>query len=88
MKSISGILFATFSAKNKMKATNKRILIGLGLVAAAGIIVYLKNRHRKNLIDELKAEQVSEHGYETAHDVLFPKRPRRIKRYRPKPGVG
>jgi len=30
----------------------------------------------------LRAEQVSEHGYETAHDILFPKKSKRIKRHR------
>ena len=70
-----------------MKATNKRIIVGIGLIAAAGMIIYLRRRRRTNLINELKAEQVSEHGYETAHDILFPKKPRRIKKHRYNPGT-
>lgn len=65
-----------------MTATQKRVIVGIGLITAAGIIIYLRRRYRKNIINELKAEQVAEHGYETAHDILFPKKSRRIKRYR------
>ena len=64
-----------------MTATNKRILAGISLIAAAGIIIYLRRRYKENLINELKAEQVSEHGYETAHDILFPKKSKRIRKY-------
>jgi hypothetical protein len=60
----------------------KRIIAGISLLALAGVILYLRRRHRANIVDELKAEQVSEHGYETAHDILFPKKNRRIKRHR------
>ena len=60
----------------------KRIIAGLSLLALAGIIVYVRRRHRANVVDELKAEQVAEHGYETAHDILFPKKNKRIKRPR------
>jgi hypothetical protein len=64
-----------------MTATNKRILAGIGLIAVAGIFVYLRRRSKENMINELKAEQVSEHGYETAHDILFPKKSKRIRKY-------
>ena len=60
----------------------KRIIAGISLLTLAGIILYLRRRHRANLMNELKAEQVSEHGYETAHDILFPKKTKRIKRHR------
>jgi hypothetical protein len=65
-----------------MTATNKRILAGIGLIAVAGIIIYLRRRSKENMINELRAEQVSEHGYETAHDILFPKKNKRIRKYR------
>jgi hypothetical protein len=68
--------------KNKMTATNKRILAGIGLIAVAGIIIYLRRRNKENIINELKAEQVSEHGYETAHDILFPNKNKRSRRHR------
>ena len=60
----------------------KRIIAGISLLTIAGIILYVRRRHRANVVDELKAEQVSEHGYETAHDILFPKKNKRIKRPR------
>lgn len=60
----------------------KRILAGISLLTLAGIFLYVRRRRRANIVDELKAEQVAEHGYETAHDILFPKKGRRIKGHR------
>ena len=60
----------------------KRIIAGISLLAVAGIINYVRRKRRTNLVNELKAEQVSEHGYETAHDILFPKKNKRIKKHR------
>ena len=65
-----------------MKATNKRIIAGIGLIALAGTIIYLRRRRKTNIINELKSQQVAEHGYETAHDILFPKKTKRIRKYR------
>jgi hypothetical protein len=62
--------------------SRKQIIAGISLLTLAGIIIYLRRRHRINVMDELKAEQVAEQGYETAHDVLFPKKRSRIKKYR------
>jgi hypothetical protein len=70
-----------------MKATNKRIIAGIGLIALAGTIIYLRRRHKTNIINELKSQQVAEHGYETAHDILFPKKTKRIRKYRYNPGL-
>lgn len=64
-----------------MKATTK-IIAGIGLVTAAGLIVYLRHRHKTNLINEEKAKEVAEHGYETAHDILFPKKDRRLRKFK------
>jgi len=60
----------------------KRIIAGISLLAIAGLVLYLRRRHQANMVDELRAQQVSEHGYETAHDILFPKKSKRIKRHR------
>jgi hypothetical protein len=60
----------------------KQIIAGISLLTFAGIVIYLTRRHRANVLRQLKAEQVAEHGYETAHDILFPKQKRRIKKYR------
>lgn len=47
---------------------SKIIGIGLALVAVAGVAVYItKKKKRKNMLN-----QISEEGYETAHDILFP----------------
>jgi len=62
--------------------SRKQIIAGISLLTLAGVIIYLRQRHRINAMDKLKAEQVAEHGYETAHDVLFPKKRNRIKKYR------
>jgi hypothetical protein len=62
--------------------SRKQIIAGISLLTVTGIIIYLRRRHRINVMNELKAEQVAEHGYETAHDVLFPKPKRRIKKIR------
>jgi len=57
----------------------KKIIAGISLLALAGVVIYLRRRRRTNMVNELKAEQVSEHGYVTAHDILFPKKNKRIK---------
>ena len=56
-----------------MSLRKKRLIAGISLLAIGGIIIYLRSRHRTNIINRLKAEQVSEHGYETAADILFPR---------------
>jgi len=63
--------------------SRKKLIAGISLLALTGIAIYLLRRHKKNVINELKAEQVAEHGYETAHDILFPQKTRRIKKSRP-----
>ena len=60
----------------------KQIIVGISLLTLAGVTIYLRRRHRVNAMKALRAEQVAEHGYETAHDILFPKQRRRIKKYR------
>ena len=78
------MLFVFYPGKKIMN--RKRIIAGISLLAVAGIIIYLRRRHRANVVDELKAQQVSDHGYETAHDILFPKS-KRIKRHRYNQGL-
>ncbi len=62
-----------------MKAT-KKIIAGIGLITATGLIIYLVRRHKTNIMNEQKTKQVAEHGYETAHDILFPKRNKGIRK--------
>ena len=47
-----------------------RILAGITAVAIVATVIY--RRKKRNTVHILK--QVSDEGYETAHDVLFPKR--------------
>ena len=60
--------------------TRKQIIVGISLIGLAGIVIYLSRRQKTNLIKQHRAEQVAEHGYETAHDVLFPKKKRGPKK--------
>ncbi len=50
-----------------MKLSTK-IAIGLSVVAAAGIVVYLARSSRSKRM----LEKIADEGYETAHDILFP----------------
>jgi GTP cyclohydrolase II len=74
------MLFVFISLKKQM--SRKKIIAGISLLALAGVIIYLRRRRRIYIMNELKTEQVAEHGYETAHDILFPKKKKRIKKYR------
>jgi hypothetical protein len=60
----------------------KKIIAGISLLTLTGVVIYLWRRQRIHAVNQLKAEQVAEEGYETAHDVLFPNRSRRLKRHR------
>jgi hypothetical protein len=76
-------LLFLFNKKNEMKATQK-IIAGIGLVTVVGLIVYLVRRQKTKRINkqtaELMKEQVAEQGYETAHDILFPKKNKRERK--------
>jgi len=58
----------------------KQIIASVSLIALVGAVIYLRNRRRTHLINQLKADQVAAHGYETAHDILFPKK-KRVKKF-------
>ena len=51
----------------KMKITVS-VLFGITAVALAGFVIYRIRRRNTGMM----LSQVSEEGYETAHDVLFP----------------
>jgi hypothetical protein len=58
-----------------MKKTSK-ILVGAGLAAVAtGLIIYVVRRHQFNQ----RQARVADEGYETAHDILFPRKQKRKK---------
>ena len=50
-----------------MKRTNK-LLIGVGIAALAGFIIYAMRRDQSNR----KLARIADEGYETANDILFP----------------
>jgi hypothetical protein len=54
--------------------TTKKILVGIGFATVVGLIVYMVRNRRK--INRM-SQEVAEHGYETAHDILFPKKSKR-----------
>jgi hypothetical protein len=76
---MNGILFAFPQNKsNQMKAT--KIIAGIGLVFTAALVVYTVSRRKRinrMRMREETARRVSEHGYETAYDVLFPMKTKR-----------
>jgi hypothetical protein len=64
-----------------MKTTNK-VISGIGVLATVALTIYIVRRYRKNnrvSRHEEAARSVADHGYETAHDILFPMKRRRRK---------
>ncbi len=58
--------------KNK---TTIRILIGVAAIAITGFVIYrIRSRNTGEMLSK-----VSDEGYETAHDVLFPTKSKRGK---------
>ena len=51
-----------------MKLSQKMALV-LAVITAAGVIVYIRNRRADT---KLMLNKISDEGYETANDVLFP----------------
>ncbi len=56
--------------------TRDKIILGVAAAAAVGLIVYAKRRHNTKKM----LTQISDEGYETAHDVLFPSKEKRDKK--------
>lgn len=50
-----------------MKSSNK-VLLAIGLAAAAGFIIYAMRRHQS----DRRFAKIADEGYETAHDILYP----------------
>lgn len=60
---------------------NNKIYIGIALAATAGLLVLLTFKKKKQT-KQRRLSRVSDEGYETAHDVLFPLKIKRLKRDR------
>ena len=50
-----------------MKKTS-RILLGVGIAAVAGFVIYAVRRNQANQ----RYAKIADEGYETAQDILFP----------------
>ena len=70
------VCFLFFTLKiAQMKKSTPKILIGVGIAAAAaGFIIYAVRRQQVNR----RHAKVADEGYETAHDILYP--PKKYKR--------
>lgn len=60
---------------------NTKIIFGLAALTALAVIVYLNKKEA----DRIKIIQLADEEYETAHDILYPKRYKHSKdlRYGP-----
>ena len=69
--------------RNQMKAT-KKVITGIGLISTVALFIYTVRRRQKlnrMRMHEEAAKQVAEHGYETAHDILYPRKDKGIRTY-------
>jgi hypothetical protein len=67
-----------------MKAT-KKIITGIGFVTTVALFIYTVRRRQKTnriRMHEEAARRVAEHGYETAHDILYPQKNKGIRKYK------
>jgi hypothetical protein len=65
-----------------MKKNTTKILIGIGIAAAAGFIIYAVRRQQSNK----RHARVADEGYETAHDILYPQKKYKRKKVQYGPG--
>ena len=56
--------------------TSKKLALGISFAAFVGLVVYWVHNSKKNR--EIR-EQVADQGYETAEDILFPRKNKRKK---------
>ena len=61
-----------------MKKTVGLVFVGIAAIVVAGVIIYRKRSRNTTYM----LSQVSEEGYETAHDVLFPRKSKRGRNLR------
>lgn len=60
---------------------NNKLYIGIALAATASLLALLTFKQKKQK-KQRRLSRVSDEGYETAHDVLFPLKIKRLKRDR------
>jgi predicted nucleic acid-binding protein len=60
---------------------NKIVLTGIIAIGAVGLIIYATHKSTTRRTERI-LDQVAEEGYETAHDILYPLKAQRLKKYR------
>ncbi len=63
------------------KGTKALIFSILPMIAVAGLVIFLSGKKRKKTVRREKA-QIADEGYETAGDILFPRK-KKSGKYRP-----
>jgi hypothetical protein len=72
-----GMLFVKlFYLKGDAMKNSTKIILTIAAAAATGCVIYAVSRHKTNR----KSVKVAEEGYETAHDILFPRKPKKRKK--------
>ena len=59
----------TFCKRIRM-TKNERILVSIGAIALTGLLIFSFRRAQT----KKRLDHISDEGYETAHDVLYPKK--------------
>jgi len=52
--------------------TSTKTMIGVAALAAVGVAIYMMTRDKRKERAKNRLARVSDEGYETAHDVLYP----------------
>jgi hypothetical protein len=73
-----GMLFVLPVAKHFEMKTRDKIIAGIGFATMVGLVIYLVRRRKTS---KHVREQIAEHGYETAHDILFPLKSKRGRKF-------
>jgi hypothetical protein len=72
----------SFFKPTQMKKNTTKILIGIGIAAATGFIIYAVRRQQSSK----RHARVADEGYETAHDILYPQKKYKRKKVQYGPG--
>jgi len=60
---------------------NTKAIVSLATLTALGLVVFYQYNKKKNKKEREMMERVAEEGYEFAHDVLYPLKRNRLKRF-------
>lgn len=65
-----------YLCKKKLMKTSTKVLLGLTAVAASGTLIYIT----RSCNTRRRLTHISNEGYETAHDILYPTKYNRAKK--------